>query len=109
MTVSPGSKRSHGHSAVPDPRAGRQSTQGKDILVFCDGTGKDGDQVGGKGQKPTNVYRLYKLAGGTHLTPSGYAAKSEGRPRMLFYVRGVGAGSAKNPFNLLARIFGATI
>ncbi|KAG9086404.1 hypothetical protein FRC06_003109 [Ceratobasidium sp. 370] len=71
--------------------------QGKDILVFCDGTGKDGDRAEDE------------LAGGSDLTPSGYAARSDGRPRMLFYIRGVGAGSVRNPVNLLARIFGATI
>ncbi|KAG8740035.1 hypothetical protein FRC10_004829 [Ceratobasidium sp. 414] len=98
--TSPGSKRSHGHSAAPDPaekpHTTRQNKQGKDILVFCDGTGKDGDHAD-------------QLAGGTDLTPSGYATKSDGRPRMPFYVRGVGAGSARNPVNLLARVFGATI
>ncbi|CAE6503479.1 unnamed protein product [Rhizoctonia solani] len=82
---------------------------GKDILVFCDGTGKDGKQ---STDNKTNVWRLYQLA----LSPSvnnqagwGPIKPSTLRQHEIIYLPGVGSGSNRNPYNLLVRLFGSTI
>ncbi|CAE6374626.1 unnamed protein product [Rhizoctonia solani] len=82
---------------------------GKDILVFCDGTGKDGKLAT---DNKTNVWRLYQLA----LSPKGFNQAGWGRlnnstlrQNEIIYLPGVGSGSSKNPYNLLVRIFGSTI
>ncbi|KAJ1308162.1 hypothetical protein OPQ81_003878 [Rhizoctonia solani] len=82
---------------------------GKDILVFCDGTGKDGKM--GTDDK-TNVWRLYQLA----LSPGEIGQAGWGpfnnstlRQNEIVYLPGVGSGSSRNPYNLLVRVFGSTI
>lgn len=83
---------------------------GKDILVFCDGTGKDGTSAKGD---PTNIWQLYKLAISPESQgPSGSPATNgilPSRQKEIVYLPGVGAGTRKNPLNLLSRIFGTTI
>ncbi|KEP49416.1 DUF2235 domain protein [Rhizoctonia solani 123E] len=82
---------------------------GKDILVFCDGTGKDGKLAT---DNKTNVWRLYQLAlsqRGTNRAGWSPFNNSTLRQNEIIYLPGVGSGSSRNPYNLLVRIFGSTI
>ncbi|CAE6528318.1 unnamed protein product, partial [Rhizoctonia solani] len=82
---------------------------GKDILVFCDGTGKDGKL--GTNDK-TNVWQLYQLALSQKMGDQvgwGPFKKSTLRQNEIVYLPGVGSGSSRNPYNWLVRLFGSTI
>ncbi|QRW15638.1 hypothetical protein RhiXN_03639 [Rhizoctonia solani] len=82
---------------------------GKDILVFCDGSGKDG-RAGS--ETKTNVWKLYELAlaqKGTDQKGWGAFQTSTLRQHEIVYLPGVGSGSNRNPYNLLVRLFGSTI
>ncbi|CEL61112.1 putative protein YEL023C OS=Saccharomyces cerevisiae (strain ATCC 204508 / S288c) GN=YEL023C PE=4 SV=1 [Rhizoctonia solani AG-1 IB] len=82
---------------------------GKDILVFCDGSGKDG-RTGSENK--TNVWKLYKLALARENTDEvgwGPIRRSTLRQHEIVYLPGVGSGSNRNPYNLLVRLFGSTI
>ncbi|CAE6486873.1 unnamed protein product [Rhizoctonia solani] len=83
---------------------------GKYILVFCDGTGKDGKQS--STDSKTNVWKLYQLALSTGVNSQaewGPIKPSTLRQREIMYLPGVGSGSNRNPYNLLVRLFGSTI
>ncbi|CAE6442506.1 unnamed protein product [Rhizoctonia solani] len=82
---------------------------GKDILVFCDGSGKDGRSGS---ENKTNVWRLYELAlaqKGVDRAGWGAFHNSTLRQHEIIYLPGVGSGSNRNPYNLLVRLFGSTI
>ncbi|KAB5588839.1 hypothetical protein CTheo_7716 [Ceratobasidium theobromae] len=95
------------HHSIPALYPGESTI--KDILVFCDGSGKDGSV---KEENCTNVGRLYKLfkskdrPGSAGLSAFGSLTS---RPREIIYIPGVGSGPITNPANLLARLFGTTI
>ncbi|CAE7213114.1 unnamed protein product [Rhizoctonia solani] len=106
--LSPGSDRPRYHSF----RSGTGThLTGKDILVFCDGTGKDG-KLGTSSTNKTNVWRLYQLTlslRGNSQGGWGPFHNSTLRQTEIIYLPGVGSGSSRNPYNLLVRIFGTTI
>ncbi|KAF8748330.1 hypothetical protein RHS01_10937 [Rhizoctonia solani] len=100
---------------------------GKDILVFCDGSGKDG-RAGS--ETKTNVWKLCGLSRilkcdkieaqysldelalaqkGTDQKGWGAFQTSTLRQHEIVYLPGVGSGSNRNPYNLLVRLFGSTI
>ncbi|KAF8596429.1 hypothetical protein BDV93DRAFT_500451 [Ceratobasidium sp. AG-I] len=88
----------------PPHQADKPPDQIKNIMVFCDGTGKDGASAKGQ-EEPTNVWQLYQLMKQAYPRPSA----EEGVGDHILYLSGVGSGSAKNPVNLLGRIFGVGI
>ncbi|KAG8766074.1 hypothetical protein FRC12_007096 [Ceratobasidium sp. 428] len=71
--------------------ASEQDGYGKDILIFCDGTA---DKLAQQASAPKSTRSSVRIGD---------------RPRTCFYVPGIGAGPAKNPMNILARVFGTTI
>ncbi|CEL61113.1 putative protein YEL023C OS=Saccharomyces cerevisiae (strain ATCC 204508 / S288c) GN=YEL023C PE=4 SV=1 [Rhizoctonia solani AG-1 IB] len=81
------------------PTALRPPTEPKDILIFLDGTGKDG----GNQRPTTNIWQLYKIAEST----------ARGRPkreRICYYVPGI--GSDKNELKIkrwLVQVYGSKI
>ncbi|CAE6503472.1 unnamed protein product [Rhizoctonia solani] len=80
----------------PESRA----SSGTEIIVLCDGTGKNGKVD----KDPTNVYWLYHL-----LLANPYTGKTgKRRKRELLYIPGVGAESKGIP-KYLALVFGKTI
>ncbi|CAE6374645.1 unnamed protein product [Rhizoctonia solani] len=73
----------------------------KYIMVFCDGTGKDGEKLPKK-ETPTNVYQLYKL---TQALPEYLGVEGRTYQKVTYYIPGVGSrlhGTA----GLLAKIHG---
>ncbi|CAE6510983.1 unnamed protein product [Rhizoctonia solani] len=87
----------------------RSRLTGKDILVFCDETGKDGKL--GTNDK-TNVWKLYQLVLSQRIGDQvrwGPLEKSTLRQNEIIYLPGIGSGSGMNPYNLLARSFGSTV
>ncbi|CAE6497354.1 unnamed protein product [Rhizoctonia solani] len=79
------------------------NSNGTEIIVLCDGTGKNGRVD----KDPTNVYWLYSLLGAPLTNPDG-SKMTKRRKRKLFYIPGVGAESKGIP-KYLALVFGKTI
>ncbi|KAG8775688.1 hypothetical protein FRC12_001335 [Ceratobasidium sp. 428] len=73
-------------------------TSTKDIMVFCDGTGKDGRS---NTEYATNVWKLYE-----YMSTSGQSDQNSPE-RKLLYIPGIGSGE-KSLSNMLVQIFGAT-
>ncbi|CAE6404999.1 unnamed protein product [Rhizoctonia solani] len=81
----------------------RPAIEPKDILVFMDGTGKDGHLDPGTQNLPTNVWRLYKLA------DTAPKERSK-RKRICLYIPGI--GSARNSLAIkrwLIQVYGSRI
>ncbi|CAE6442504.1 unnamed protein product, partial [Rhizoctonia solani] len=73
----------------------------KYIMVFCDGTGKDGENLS-REESPTNVYSLYKFA---EELPERVDVEGGPFGKVAYYVPGVGSrlhGTA----GLLAKLHG---
>ncbi|CUA78249.1 putative protein YEL023C [Saccharomyces cerevisiae S288c] [Rhizoctonia solani] len=75
-------------------------SKGTELIVLCDGTGKNGHVD----KDPTNVFHLYNLL---EADPEGGRA-SKRRKRKVLYIPGVGAESKGVP-KYLALVFGKTI
>ncbi|CAE6471220.1 unnamed protein product [Rhizoctonia solani] len=90
----------HGWTALPEKISGEEP---KYIMVFCDGTGKDGEKLTKK-EVPTNVYQLYKFA---ETLPERFDIDGQAYQKITYYIPGVGSrlhGTA----GLLAKLHGMT-
>ncbi|KAG9086405.1 hypothetical protein FRC06_003110 [Ceratobasidium sp. 370] len=88
--------------AWPTYQSSSRENEPIDILVFCDGTGKNGRVD----SEQTNVYRLYSLVG--RMPTRKEQPGQHRRKRKLLYIPGVGA-EAKGIPKYLAQVFGKTI
>ncbi|CAE6456298.1 hypothetical protein ACGC1H_001062 [Rhizoctonia solani] len=75
-------------------------SNGTELIVLCDGTGKNGHVD----KDPTNVFHLYRLLE----VDSGGGRTTKRRKRNILYIPGVGAESKGVP-KYLALVFGKTI
>ncbi|CAE6497348.1 unnamed protein product [Rhizoctonia solani] len=85
-------------TTLPDEVGGGEP---KYIMVFCDGTGKDGEKLAKK-EVPTNVYRLYQLI---ERLPDWLDLEGKSYRKIAYYIPGVGSrlhGTA----GLLAKLHG---
>ncbi|CEL61111.1 putative protein YEL023C OS=Saccharomyces cerevisiae (strain ATCC 204508 / S288c) GN=YEL023C PE=4 SV=1 [Rhizoctonia solani AG-1 IB] len=85
------------------PEPTKPSTTGTEIIVLCDGTGKNG-QVD---DEPTNIYLLHRLLEALPVGREG-SKTTKRRNRKQLYIPGVGAESKGIP-KYLALVFGKTI